>query len=105
MLKAPQGKCLLTQIKPDKPKSVLILSDPDALRDVSRGIIVSKGADVEVGIKTRYRSIPEIMEGDTVAYRSLTIEKNGKLINRNEFEHENQKYVMVDFEDILAIYN
>ena len=95
----------MKKVELDKPKSVLILSDPEALRDVSRGLVVSRGQDVSKDIKTRYRSIPEIEEGDTVAYRSLTIEKNGKLINRNEFEHENQKYVMVDFEDILAIYN
>ena len=104
MLQAMPGKEILQEDEHES-KSVILLHDPDALRDVSSGMIISKGADVQTGIKTRYRSLTDLQEGDKVAYKSLTIEKNGKLVNRNEFEYENQKYVMVDFEDILGKYN
>ena len=103
-MRAPTGKVIVKQ-DPYQQSRLIIHNDLEPLRDVVSGVIVSKGEDVPKGIKTSCRSLCELTVGSRVAYRSLTIEKNGKLVNRNEFKLDNQVYVSVDFEDILGIYN
>lgn len=99
------GQVILKEDSHQYSKVLIIQNDPEPLRDVSSGIVVSKGKDYPKGAKIVYRSISEVQEGDRVAYRSLTIEKNGKRYNLNEFKLNGEIYLNVPFEDILGVYD
>ena len=104
MLKATMGKVLLKEDSHIQNAINLILSDPDATRDVSSGVIISKGSDNPNASRRSLGASCDAREGDRVAYRSKTIMKNDERYNLNEFVWNGERYVSVDFEDILAVY-
>ena len=103
-LRAAKGKVIIKEKSYESESVIHLLHDPNPLRDVSEGVVVSKGSDYLKEDKVAVRSIPEVSEGVNVVYTSLTILKNEKRYNPNEIEHEGERYIVADFGDILGIY-
>ena len=89
---------MILKEQPPQQVNASIWTPEDVYRDFSVGVVVSKGRDEK-------NEIPELMEGIKVLFSSRTIEKNGTRFNRNEFEYEGETYVLVPFDDLLAIYD